>query len=179
MKITKEIQLQYPKLELTTLYLAVYSDASLHDIRDRTSQIGFIILLMDRTTRCRVLQFLLHKSRRVTRSNMAADALAFADAFDHAFILKHDLQRILGREVPLLMLTDSKLLFDAITGNKYTTEKRLMVDIAFIRKAHHDHIISNIALIRSEHNAADAMTKVTQKYCLARNTAHSSSVSST
>ena len=77
------------------------------------------------------------------------------------------------------MITDSKLLVDVITGNNYTTEKRLMVDIASIREAYNDHIISNIALIRSEHNAADAMTKVTQKYCLARNTAHSSSVSST
>jgi hypothetical protein len=28
---------------------------------------------------------------------MAAEALAFADAVDNEFILKHDLQRILGR----------------------------------------------------------------------------------
>jgi hypothetical protein len=97
---------------------------------------------------------------------MAAEALAFADAFDHAFILKHDLQRILGREVSLLMLTDSKMLFDVITGNKYTTEKRLMADIASIREAYNDRTISNAALFRSEHNAADAMTKIAQNAAL-------------
>jgi hypothetical protein len=166
LKMTKDIQLQYPKLELAPLYLAVYSDASLHNNQDHTSQIGFIILLMDRSARCCVLQFSSHKSRRVTRSSMAAEALAFADAFDHAFILKHDLQRILGREVPLLMLTDSKFLFDVITGNKYTTEKKLMADIASIREAYNDRTISNIALIRREHNAADAMTKIAQNAAL-------------
>lgn len=92
---------------------------------------------------------------------MAAEALAFADAFDQAYILKHDLQRILGQEIPLFMLTDSKLLFDVITGNRYTTEKRLMVDIAAVREAYNDRIIANIGLIRSEYNAADAMTKIT------------------
>jgi hypothetical protein len=97
---------------------------------------------------------------------MAAEALVFSDAFDHASILKNDLQRILGREVPLLMLTDSKLLFDVITGNKYTTEKRLMADIASIWDAYKDRTISNIALIRSEHNAADAMPKIAQNAAL-------------
>ena len=64
------------------------------------------------------------------------------------------------------MITDSKLLVDVITGNNYTTEKRLIVDIASIREAYSDHIISNITLIRSEHNAADAMTNVTQNTAL-------------
>jgi hypothetical protein len=116
---------------------------------------------MDLTTSCCELQVLSHKSRRVTKS----EALAFADAFDHAFILKHDLHLVLGREVPLLMLTDSKMLFDRITGNKYTTEKRLMAD-ASILEAYNDRKISNIALIRSEHNAADAMTKIAQNAAL-------------
>jgi hypothetical protein len=96
---------------------------------------------------------------------MPAEALAFADAFGHTFILKHDLHLVLGREVSLLMLTDSKMLFDIITGNKYTTEKRLMAD-ASILEAYNDRKISNIALIRSEHNAADAMTKIAQNAAL-------------
>jgi hypothetical protein len=58
------------------------------------------------------------------------------------------------------MLTDSKLLFEVITGNKYTTEKGLMADIASTREAYKDRVIANIALIRSEHNTADAMTKL-------------------
>jgi hypothetical protein len=91
---------------------------------------------------------------------MAAETLVFADAFASAFILEHDLQRTLGREIPLLMLTDSKFLFDLITRYRCTTEKRLMTDIAAIREAYNDRIISNIGLFCSDHNLADAMTKI-------------------
>ena len=55
------------------------------------------------------------------------------------------------------MLTDSKALFDVIKGSKYMTEKRLMVDLAAIREAYKDRTISNIGLIRSEHNLADGL----------------------
>ena len=93
---------------------------------------------MNDTKRYCVLHFSSHKSRRVTRSSAAAEALALVDAFENAFIIKHDLQRILGQKIPLLHLIDSKILFDAITGQKYTTEKRLMVDIVSIREAYKD-----------------------------------------
>jgi hypothetical protein len=105
LKNTKEIQLCYPKLDSETIYLAVYADASLNTNNDYTSQLGYIILLTDHTSTCCILHFSSHKSRRVTRSSMAPEALAFSDSFDHAFIIKHDLQRMLGREIPLLMLT--------------------------------------------------------------------------
>lgn len=67
---------------------------------------------------------------------------------------------MLGRNILLLMVTDSKVLFDFITGNQYTTEKRLMVDIAAVREAYNDGVIENIGFIRREYNAADALTKV-------------------
>lgn len=47
--------------------------------------------------------------------------------------------------MPILMIADSELLFDVITGNRYTTEARLMVDIADVRAAYNQRIISNIA----------------------------------
>lgn len=115
---------------------------------------------MDATGCCCILQFSSHKSRRVVRSSGAGETIALADAFDQAFILRHDLQRILGKEIPLLMLTDSKVLFDVITGNRYTTEARLMVDIAAVRETYNNRIISNIGLIRRDYNPADGLTKI-------------------
>jgi hypothetical protein len=90
LKNTKDIQLCYPKLDSETIYLAVYADASLNNNNDHTSQLGYIILLTEHTSTCCILHFYSHKYRRVTRSSMAAEALAFSDAFDHAFIIKHD-----------------------------------------------------------------------------------------
>lgn len=160
LRATKNVCLQYPQLQLSTLQITAYSDASFKNNVDNTSQLGYIIFLTDASGKCCVISFSSHKSRRVTRSSMAGETIALAEAFDLSFILKHDLQRMLGREIPLLLFTDSKLLFDVITGNRYTTEARLMVDVASVREAYNQKIISNIALIKKEHNVADALTKI-------------------
>eukprot|EP00170_Pyropia_yezoensis_P005437 contig_22078_g5451 len=57
------------------------------------------------------------------------------------------------------MLTDSKQLFDVITRASHPTEKRLMIDVAAAREAYNNQEISNVGLLKSEHNAADGLTK--------------------
>ena len=78
----------------------------------------------------------------------------------NVFLIKHEVQRLLGRDIPVTMLTDCQLLFDALTRSRYTTERRLMVNIAAAREAYSNGLIFNIGLIRSEHNPADSLTKV-------------------
>jgi hypothetical protein len=58
------------------------------------------------------------------------------------------------------MLTDAESLFNTLTRERYTVEKRLLVDIAAARQAHRDGDIANIGLIASAHNPADGLTKV-------------------
>jgi hypothetical protein len=76
------------------------------------------------------------KSRRIVRSSTARETLAFAEIFDAAFILRHDLSRMLGQHIPILMLTDSESLFKTLNRARYTTERRLLVDIAAARQAY-------------------------------------------
>jgi hypothetical protein len=94
--------------------------------------------------------------------------MAFADTFDDAFSLKSDLASILGKTIPLLILTDSKPLFDVMVCSKYTTEKRLMIDISAAREGFNRHDITNICLISSEDNIADSMTKLSSNNALHR-----------
>ena len=157
---TPHMKLSYTKLDLRSLFLVTYTDTSFQNNHEYRSQLGFIILLADKFNHCCVIHYSSHKSKRVATSSMAAEALAFADGFYNSFIIKHDLQRIMGRELPLLMLTDSKIFFDMLTRKKYTTEKRIMADIASTREAYDAMIISNISLIKSMHNPADALTKI-------------------
>jgi len=157
---TKGIVLEYPKLDVETLRPKVYSDSSFADNDDCSSQLGHIIVLADASNQFAVLHFMSHKSKRVTRSSMAAETLSFAHEFDYASLLKHDLERILHTRIPILMLMDSQALFDVLTRAKYTTEKRLMIDIAAACQAYNNRMIDNIALIRSEYNPADALTKI-------------------
>lgn len=54
--------------------------------------------------------------------------MALADRFDSAYIVKHDPQRMLKQEIPIMLLTVS--LFDTIT--KSTTPSRRLVGVVLV-----------------------------------------------
>jgi hypothetical protein len=160
LKTHPELALRHHKLDKSTLRILSYSDASLYNNKDLSSQLGYIILLADASTKCCVFSFRSFKSKRIARSRMAAETMAFADAFDAAFALKSDLVSILGKAIPLLILTDSKQLFDVMVSAKYTTKNCLMIDISAAREGFNRGDISSICLINSQDNTADLMTKL-------------------
>jgi hypothetical protein len=160
LRSTADIRLLFPKLDAESLHLLVYTDAAFGIRDDKSSQGGYVVLLSDNSKKCCFLAYHSGKTRRVARSSMAAETLAFADGFDCAFTLREELKRLLGKHVPMLMLTDSAGLFDAITRHNRTSEGRLMLDIYAARESYRNREMDNIALIRSQHNIADAMTKV-------------------
>lgn len=154
-----EVYLQFPKLKLESLKLSVYSDASYASNDDKSSQLGYFIFLSDDSKNCQPLYWNSYKSKRVTRSVLGSEVMAFADAFDMAYTIKYDLQHIIQNRVRLHMLTDSLSLFDVLTRNHVTTEKRLMIDLKNVTNAYHSKEIDDIAFVRSEFNIADALTK--------------------
>ncbi len=70
------------------------------------------------------IYFKSYKARRVTRSVMAVEVIAFSDAFDVGYTLATELSGLLGRKVPLILLTDSKSLFDVISKGTPDLGKR-------------------------------------------------------
>ena len=110
-----KITIRFPKLDMETLRIVGISDASFANNRDLTSQLGFIIFLSDTNDRVIPLLFKSYKARRVTRSVLAAELIAFVDMFDQAFALASDLGTFTSkRKLPITFLTDSKSLFDII-----------------------------------------------------------------
>jgi hypothetical protein len=99
---------------------------------------------------------------------MAAETMALAETFDSAFSVKSDLASILGKQLPLLILTDRKPLLEVMECSKDTTEKRLMIHISAARECFNRHDITNICLISFEDNTADSMTKMSSKNALHR-----------
>lgn len=164
----RDLVLSYPPLDGVTLHLRVYSDSSFANNADQSSQLGYIVLLCDDSGRAHVLSFTSRKSLRVVRSVLAGEVYAFAEAFDEAFIIRYDLERIYGKHIPLSLYTDSKQLFEVVTKASHPTEKRLMVDIAAAREAYNRHDISNVGLIATNDNISDACTK--RKPCPAMDT---------
>ena len=123
------------------------------------SQLGRIVLLIDDSSAAIPISFKSYKSRRVARSVLSAEVIAFADLFDDAFALRSQVEQALQRAVPMHLLTDSKSLFDIISKGSRTSEKRIMFDIHATRESYKNHEISNIGFVRSCDNLADGLTK--------------------
>lgn len=102
-----------------------YSYASYANNNDASSQLGYIIFLTDNSDACQPLVWSSHKYNCVTRSVLGSETMALADAFDMAFMVKHDVQRMTRSEIPLNMITDSSPLINVITRASRTAEKRL------------------------------------------------------
>lgn len=157
--VNHRIALAIPKLESKSVRVVGFSDASFANNRDLSTQLGHIVLLVDRHGNSAPLIFKSYKSRRITRSAMAGEVIAFADMSDAAVTLSKELGRVLSRRISIQLLTDSKCLFDVISKGSRTSEKRLMLDIAAAREQFRNKDVSDIGLVRSSDNLADGLTK--------------------
>jgi hypothetical protein len=156
---TRCLSLQFPQLDTSSLAFHVFSDAAFATNQDFRCQIGFVVFLADRSRQHCVLDYRSTKAQRVTRSVLGGELIAFTEAFDRAFALKHDMEDVTGRRVPLNMYTDSKCLFDVLTKGSTTAERRLQIDIAMARESFQRNWIANVALVPSAENLADGLTK--------------------
>ena len=99
------------KLDSDSLSLKVFTDSRFANTPELRPNWGFIVLLCDATNKCKILHFSSYKSKLVSSSVMGSEVLAFADGFDNSFLLKNDLERAVGKNLPLAMHTDSESLF--------------------------------------------------------------------
>ncbi len=129
--------LTFVPLDLSSLSLLVFMDASFANNRDLLLQIGFVIVLTDRNQDANILHWSSIKCKRVTRSVLASELYALAHGFDIAAAIKSTVQKILQLEqLPLVLCTDSKSLYDCLVKLGTTQEKRLMVDLMCLRQAY-------------------------------------------
>ena len=144
--------LPYPKLDRKTLLLRAYADSSLATNRDLSAQLGFIIFPCDVKDNFAVISYRSYKCRRKTRSTLASECHAFADAFDYSYMLNYDIEQLLKQRITVQMFTDSKSLFDFIVCASMTSERRSMIGISPTRQAYERHEIADIGLIFLEYN---------------------------
>lgn len=102
--------LRFVPLDIDSVRIAVFADASFACNSDLTSQLGFVIALADKTNAANILHYSSFKSKRVTRSFLSAELFALAHAFDIASTMRLTVNDMFGRRVPLTTYTDSKSL---------------------------------------------------------------------
>ncbi len=104
------VSLKFPKLDLETRRVVSFSDASFANNYDLTSQLVHTEFIIDGEGNAVPIHIKSCKARRVTRSVMAAEVIAFSDVFDVGYTLATELSNLPGRKVPLILLMGSKSL---------------------------------------------------------------------
>jgi hypothetical protein len=75
-------------LDMSSLSLLVFIDASFTNNNNLSLQIGFIIILIDRNQSVNILYWSLIKYKRVTHSILAFELYALAYSFDIKAVIK-------------------------------------------------------------------------------------------
>lgn len=70
---------------------------------------------------------------------------------------------IISKFIRITMIIHSLPLFDILTKAYITTERRLMIDLKSSTDSYQDMELDFIVHIKTEHNVADALTKI-RKY---------------
>jgi hypothetical protein len=70
----------------------------------------------------------------VIRNVLAAELFAMIHEFDVDSILKSILIKMLVIDISLILITDSKSLYDCLIRLSITIEKRLMIDVMTLRQ---------------------------------------------
>ncbi|KAI0991424.1 hypothetical protein K3495_g16763 [Podosphaera aphanis] len=158
------MSLKFVRLDLQTLEIIAFTDSSFANNRDFSSQIGYVIALVDGQKNANLIHWQSVKCRRVTRSVLASELYALSLGFDVAASIKSTMDQILAesrqeRKIPLKMCIDSKSLYECLVKLGSTQEKRLMVDIMCLRQSYERREIAEILWIPGDQNPADAMTK--------------------
>lgn len=151
--------LTYVKLDINTLRLLVFTDASFANNKDLSSQIGYILVLADITNKANIVHWSSIKCKRVTRSVLASELYAMAHGFDIGAAIKATVEQILQIELPLVLCTNSRSLYDCLVKLGTTQEKRLMIDVMCLRQSYERREITEVKWIDGDSNPADSMTK--------------------
>lgn len=116
--------LKYHEVDYDSLELLVFSNSSVVVNNNRSSQVGFIILLENENRTVSLMYFSSDMSRRVIISVLGAETFGLEDAFDEAIVIRHKLNNNLGRTKKIKSLVQSETLFNVIIGIFSATERR-------------------------------------------------------
>lgn len=114
---------------------------------------------MDAHNSANIIHCSSFKSKRITRSVLAAELFAVVHAFDYASTVRPAVNEIMEKVVLLNIYTGSGSLFEGLVEVDATTEKRQTIDLTMLRQAYELKEIAEVVWISTAQNPADAVTK--------------------
>ena len=144
-KVVKKVKSETVKLRFQHLgtteniRLGVFSDASLANLPNGSSQGGNIICRLGENGKASPLSWKTKKIRQIVKSTLTGEALAISNAVDAAVFLAGLYSEFMFNSMspgllPIVCITDSHSLLDALKSIKMVSEKHLRIELNSIKK---------------------------------------------
>ena len=166
MKVRTELtSMRFPNLSmnLQNWLLVGFGDAGVKSMPDKiTSVCGHVKILCDiKTNKCCVLGWKSRKIQRKVVSSLAGEILAMIDAIGELVYTKAVLVQLFGsraNEVKTVVVTDCKNLEEAIRSTSLVDDPWLVPDVAVIKEALENRIITKVKRVRGDDMLANCLT---------------------
>ncbi len=155
-------KLRFVFLNQNQLKLMIFTDAAFANTFDLHSQIDYVICFTN-DVHINLIHWSSIKCKRITRNVLTIELYVMINDFDVETIIKSIIDRMLHIYLSLILLTDSKFLYDCLVKLDTIAEKKLMIDLMYLRQSYERREIAEIRWIDENINLADAMTK--SKFC--------------
>lgn len=133
------------KSDFQSIRVVGFLDAFIANNYDNSTQLGFILFIVDKYNRVVPVNFKSYKGQKSFQSVLACESIAFGDIFDREVSLENELNWIHpGYKTPTCLLIDSKSLFGVISKDLRTSIYRLMLDNVATKEAFTRDEISDI-----------------------------------
>ncbi len=151
-------RLNFVRLNINFFKLMIFIDASFANL-NLHSQIDYVIYLTD-DVKANIIHWFFTKCKRMIRSVLTEELYAMIHEIDTDSMIKSIIERILNIFLSMILLTDSRSLYDCLVKLEITSEKRLMIDLMCFRQSYERKNITKIRWIDDDSNSANAMTKI-------------------
>lgn len=148
---TQDMKLIYTQLDVIKLKFLLFVDSSYSTNKDRSSQLGNFICLVDDDNNFHPTHWSSSKCRHTSTDMLGEETYTLSTGYDYRMRLKLYFKAMI-KNISHYILTDSKRLLDTMTASRRLGELRLMSDIAEIRRAYHAEEINNIRFVLLEYN---------------------------
>ena len=162
---SRKAKMVFPDLgNMKDWVLVGHGDAGIKSMPDKITSVGGqVIMMVNKETRktC-VLGWRSRKLKRKVISSLAGEALAMAGTIGEIVYTKAVLSQILGigvDKVPVIIVTDSKNLEEAVYSTKLVDDPWLIPDIAIIKEAMEQGTVEAVKRVSSEDMLANCLTK--------------------
>ena len=153
------LTLKFRKLCFAESLIVIFCDASFGNLKDGSSQGGFIIFLVSSSGKCCPITWQSRKIRRVCKSTLAAESWAMIEAVESGELVKTQFSEVTQtQKLDVAVLTDCKSLHDTLHSSKNVDDKGLRIPIACLRQRVRDKEMK-VHWISTKIQLADCFTK--------------------